>query len=166
MSTKNLKRLTRFKCDFGRSDYLSSLKETGNEVPFQNRFDRCADRVFCRNGHGAGKVLQISAFSRLTKEVDPQYRLSPAQAAIRCNQIALRVAKLSKLAVGNDSGERTETIEIYADGTSAIDNPYGTGGAESLVFSDGVIRVVKFLVASMVITYQPASVTIVSDGNE
>jgi hypothetical protein len=133
---------------------------------------------------------RASGFSReeciahLTKEVDPPYRLSPAQAARRCNEIALRIAKRSKQIVGK--WQRTgpkgkiETMEISADGTArshrynfgtqrmgdsveqwAVVNPYGTLGEEKLEFSEGLLWSMKFSGATMIIESQPATALIV-----
>ncbi len=122
---------------------------------------------------------------QLTKEVDPQYRLSQAQATARCDAIARRIDKLSKQIVGKwqhrENGQM-ETMVISADGTArihryyydtgqmrnvvekwSIDNPYGTIGDESLKFEEDGFgwRSVKFTGNTMTITSQPATATIV-----
>jgi hypothetical protein len=122
--------------------------------------------------------------SNLTKEVDPPYRLSPVQATRRCNEIALRVAKLSKQVVGKWQRRgpkgKIETMEIYADGTArshrykfdtqkmedfveqwAVVNPYGTIGEEKFELPEGLLWSVKFLGATMIIESQPADALIV-----
>jgi len=120
---------------------------------------------------------------RLTKEVDPPYRLSQAQATARCDAIARRIDKLSKQIVGkwqHRVNGQMETMIISADGTArihryyydtgqmrdvvekwSIDNPYGTIGAEGVQFGESYFWQVKFTVNTMILTSQPASATIV-----
>ncbi len=122
--------------------------------------------------------------SRLSKETDPPFLLSPDQAAARCNDIELRIAKLSKQILGkwHRKGPKgtVETMNITADGVAkirrfnyadnkledvvrkwAIENPYGTPGKESLQFDDSWLSSLKLSANTMIITSQPASATIV-----
>lgn len=75
------------------------------------------------NGAALG-FTKNECVSRLTKEVDPQFRLSPAQAAARCDEISLRIAKLTKHIIGKWQRKgpkgKIETMEISADGTGRI----------------------------------------------
>lgn len=92
-----------------------------------------------------------------SKEISPQYRLTLAQAAARCDQIVLRIDKLSRQIVGKwqrrGAKGGIETIEISAGGKVrshrynfgsgkmedaveewSIENPAGTPGQEQVQF--------------------------------
>lgn len=122
--------------------------------------------------------------SHLSKDIDPPYRLSTVQATARCYAIARRIAKLSRQICGKwqrkGHNGQIETMVISSDGTArihcydfgtrqmrdvvqkwAFENPYGTLGEESLQFDEGTLSSVKFSGATMTITSQPATATIV-----
>lgn len=133
----------------------------------------------------ADNSAQSSAFSvsecitRMTREVDRPYRLSPARAQSQCQTIQARIGELSTQIVGlwqrrSDDGHR-ESIEFKPDGTAYVSsysytsrriehttenwtfvNPYSTPGSEVLDFYPYLVGV-DFSNNSMEISHQPTS---------
>jgi hypothetical protein len=124
------------------------------------------------------RFSESQCVSRLTREVDPPFRLNRVNAIKRCSTIALRIKTLSKQILGKwqliGSKGRKETLEFSADGTSrsywydsatrksgnvvtgwAIVNPYGTVGAEVIQFKDDYLREIKISGATMTIISTP-----------
>lgn len=122
------------------------------------------------------KFSESQCVTRLTKELDPPFRLKRATAIKRCKAVALRIETLSKQILGKwqlvGSKGRKETLEFFADGTVrrdwsdvatrksgsdvetwAITNGWGEVGSETVQFNDDDIstRLIKISGATMTI---------------
>lgn len=140
----------------------------------------------CLSAHDAAfGFVANECVTRLIEGVDPQFRVSPAQAKKTCEAIALRITKLSKQAVGKWQFKvakgKINMMVLSADGTAhvrcynfvtnqmedlvkkwAFENPYGTVGEECLELDGESMGSVKFSgTNTMIITSQPATATMV-----
>jgi hypothetical protein len=165
--------------------WLQSLKSKPDRVQICKIVIFVVSCFVCFFAHDAAFGFNKNeCVSRLVKEIDPPYRLSPKQATERCDAIAHRIAKLSKQIIGKWQHRvfkgKIETMDITADGTAkinryfydtrqlrdvvkkwAFENPYGTVGEEILQFNGEYEGSVKFSGTTMTITSQPATATIV-----
>lgn len=122
------------------------------------------------------RFSESQCVTRLTKELDPPFRLKSATAVKRCKAVALRIETLSKQILGKwqlvDSKGRKETLEFFAEGTVrrdwydsttrksrrdvekwAITNRWGEVGEETIEFNDGFgVQWIKISGATMTIT--------------